>query len=677
MSRASLRAAYADRHRITVAIRRERGRVLWVLGPAAASLGLGALPAEATGWRSITLLVAALLSVPAGAWLAPRPRLGRACAAAALLAGGVALSDVLLSSPAAAVGLGALVAALYLYAFVDPLADAQVQDAPGRDGAARVGLLVSAGACFAVVAEPRHLAALSGAALATIAATSLAIRWAWYRESSLGSRGSVGLVLLAGWITALTVLPDAAAAASLLGGGQLLASALVWGADPTRGTSPSSIFEHPARVLVATFAGLCAIGAVALALPACAEGGQSVGLLDAAFTAVSAVCVTGLIVLDTPAAFSGLGQGALLVLIQVGGLGIMTFYTVAIAALGARLSLRHERALAGAMNIEERGRLVASVRRIFLVTGLSELGGAALLAVSFARHGDGVGEAIWRGLFTSVSAFCNAGFALQSDSLIPYQTDPLVLHVVAALIVLGGLSPAAVVAIPRWVRGERVHVQASLILWTSLALTIGGAVTYGLMEWTETLGQLSWMDRVHNAWFQSITLRTAGFNSVDLAAARPATQTMMIIAMFIGGSPGGTAGGVKTTTAAVLMLTVAATLRGHDEAVAYGRRIARRSVYKAAAVVTVGVLVVFGALVAMELTQALTPEVAVFEVVSALATVGLSIGGTASLDAVGKVIVILCMFAGRVGPLTLFLFLAERHPTLDAIEYPEAEVDVG
>ncbi|MCZ7684847.1 MAG: hypothetical protein M5U28_41170 [Sandaracinaceae bacterium] len=305
------------------------------------------------------------------------------------------------------------------------------------------------------------------------------------------------------------------------------------------------VVEHPARLLVATFFGLAAIGTALLALPAASETGSPIGLLEAAFTSVSAVCVTGLVVLDTPAAFSPVGEGLLLALIQVGGLGIMTFYTVAFAALGRRLSLRHERAVAGAMNVDDRRALVGSLRRVLVVTLVAEGAGAVLLFGAFLRHGQGVAAAAWSGLFTSVSAFCNAGFALRTSSLVEYQTDPLVLHTVGALVVAGGLSPAAIAAVPAWLRRRRVGLQEHLALSTTAVLLVGGALTFALFEWSVSLGHLSWMDRVHNAVFQVTALRTAGFNSLDLAASRPATQTLMITLMLIGGSPGGRPAGSR------------------------------------------------------------------------------------------------------------------------------------
>jgi trk system potassium uptake protein TrkH len=210
-----------------------------------------------------------------------------------------------------------------------------------------------------------------------------------------------------------------------------------------------------------------------------------------------------------------------------------------------------------------------------------------------------------------------------------------------------------------------------------LLLLVLGAVAYGLTEWHFTLSELSPWDKVHNAWFQSVTLRTAGFNSVDLTATQDATQLIMVFFMFVGGSPGGTAGGIKTATLAIVLLTVGAMLTGRHQVVYRRRLIDQATVYKAAAVAFTGSLVAFVMAVALQLTQNLEPQVAIFEVVSALATVGLTIGGTSQLDSVGKLIVMACMFAGRVGPLTLFFFLTSKNASRANHSYPETKVDVG
>lgn len=435
------------------------------------------------------------------------------------------------------------------------------------------------------------------------------------------------------------------------------------------------VLSHPARMLVVTFALLSSLGALLLKLPLASAPGRVISGIDAAFTATSAVCVTGLIVLDTPRDFSTAGHALILVLIQLGGLGIMSFSTAAVAVLGRRLSLRHERAVADLLALH-RGDIFDAVRRILIVTFGVEAVGALVLWPLFAAAGDPTGLALWRALFTSVSAFCNAGFALQSDSLIPYQQAPGVLHTVSLLIIAGSLSPPVVVLLPRWLRRRSVPVHARVVLWVTVSLLFGGALIVGALEWSNTLRDLPYADRIHGAWFQSVTTRTAGFNSVDFAALRPATIWIMTALMFIGGSPGGTAGGIKTTTVAILFIAVKSAMRGRWEALAFGRRFSNASVYKAAALTTIAASAVVLGVVALEVTQPIPLDMGLFEVVSALATVGLSTGATSLLDDVGKVVLMACMFVGRVGPLTLFLFLRERHD--DAPWHvPETHLDVG
>ena len=522
----------------------------------------------------------------------------------------------------------------------------------------------------------------------TFAATAVSFGIAWFfwarvlwdKRSGRPHHGDWFLALSAAVLVSVALGWSAQAVLTIAAGA--LGAMLQAGrsADKAGPLQPSSFWElilaYPARLLVVTFLGLCSAGAVALALPGSSASGSSVGLLDAAFTSVSAACVTGLIVLDTPNAFSSAGQVVLVVLIQMGGLGIMSFSTAAYGLLGRRLSLRHEGSVAGLLGERDRGDLFNALRRLLALTFGAEAAGALLLAVLFASEGDTVPQALWRGIFTAVSAFCNAGFALQSDNLVPYQNNGFILHIVAALIIVGGLSPAVVLAIPRLVRGKGLPMQAKLALTATAVLLAGGALAIAIVEWNNTLGGLSFWNRLNNAWLQSATLRTAGFNSVDIAAVQPAVLSLMMLFMFIGGSPGGTAGGIKTTTAMVLLLTVIGSIRGRREAAAFGRSIPHQTVYKAAVITTIGLLSALGGFIALQLTQTLPNDMALFEVVSAFGTVGLSIGGTPLLDGVGKVIIMTAMFMGRVGPLTLFIFLAGRS-TSSLWKLPEEEIDVG
>ncbi len=439
-----------------------------------------------------------------------------------------------------------------------------------------------------------------------------------------------------------------------------------------------SLLGHPERLFVGTFAALCGLGTVLLALPQSSATGERIPFADAAFTAASAVCVTGLAVQDTPVAFSGLGQAILLLLIQVGGLGIMTFSTAALWALGRRMSLRYEGAMASLLSTRDRGQLYHTARNILGLTAITEAAGALALSGAFLAQGDSLGTALWRGTFTSISAFCNAGFALQSDSLVGYQNSPLILHTVAVLIMLGGLSPVVVFALPGLLRRSPspAPAQVYLALTATGALLLSGFGAYLAFEWQASLASLSFWDKLHNAWFQSVTLRTAGFNSVDLTATRPATLTLMLIWMFIGGNAGGTAGGVKTSTVGVLLLSAISAIRGRWTLELFGKRIADRTRAKAATTVTIALLGAFVALLAVQLTQNMPTKLAVFEVISALGTVGLTIGGTARLDSVGKMVITACMFVGRVGGVTLLMFLSSRRPT-PPLGRPEEEVDVG
>jgi trk system potassium uptake protein TrkH len=439
-----------------------------------------------------------------------------------------------------------------------------------------------------------------------------------------------------------------------------------------------ALWADPARNLVSTFLLIGLAGGLILSSPLCAaQAPQGVPLLDAMFTSFSATCVTGLGVLDTPGAFSWLGQAVILGLIQVGGLGIMTFSTAGLALMGRRLSLQHEATLAEMLATDNRRDLHQELKRVLLVTFVAEALGAAVLAVLFMWGGEGFWGAVWRGLFTSVSAFCNAGFALQSDSLVGFQQSPLVLHTVGLLIIAGGLGPAVVLATPALVRGTCRSLQAKLVWRTTLALLVVPAVLIWLIEAPHTLRDLGWFDAFNNAWFQSVTLRTAGFNSIDLTAVQPATISLMMAAMFIGGSPGSTAGGIKTTSIILLFAGLRATLRGHDEADILGFYLPRRTVLRAAAISLMGALSVFAFVLLLQLTQAMPLQVVLFEAISALATVGLTIGGTGALDSIGKVLIIAAMFAGRVGPLTLIMFLTARQPSSDRPHLPEQDIAVG
>lgn len=432
------------------------------------------------------------------------------------------------------------------------------------------------------------------------------------------------------------------------------------------------LLNHPARILLTTFFLLCASGTLLLMLPVSTFEG--IRLIDAAFTAVSAVCVTGLIVKDTPVDFTLTGQAFILLLIQLGGLGIMSLTTVTLHTLGHRLSLRQERLLTSMTQTDHKD-LLNALFTILKFTFITEIIGALALSGFFLHLGDSLPMALWRGFFTSISAFCNAGFALQSDSLIPYQNQSFILHIISTLIILGGLAPAVVLMIPRWFRRKALPASGHVALVTTGVLLLSGTLMIAAFEWNGILQGLTAFDKLQNAWFQSVTLRTAGFNSVDLAPITGPTFLMMVFFMFVGGSPGGTAGGVKTTALGIMALTFWSHITNRSEVIVSYRRVPSGIIYQAVTIIMSGLIVLFLTIMMLELTQQISARELIYEAASAVGTAGLSIGATGKLDEIGKLIVILAMFAGRIGPMTLFILLGNESPR-PVKKYPDAKISL-
>jgi trk system potassium uptake protein len=648
-----------------------------------ALLALSAAPfAVVPGGAAAAAVLPAICLLSAGLIIVKQPRPGRALATLGALGLLACAFPRLLNDPALA-----FAAILLAMTSLAGLWDVLASPATRRPllAARAYGAAAAALGFWTAMALLRPLHELIEAIPVTAAfliAGALGLSWAWAARGGQPRRAAI----LAGCaVMALAVgvtLRDGAWAATAAGALYTLAAVAVLPRARRSGIEPLAWWEpllgHPERLLVGTFLALCFTGTILLALPLSAAAHEGIGLLDAAFTSVSAVCVTGLIVRDTPAEFSGFGQGVILALIQVGGLGIMTFSTAVLRVLGRRMSLRTEGAAASLINVRDRGQLAGAARRILVLTFAAEMAGALLLLPRFLAHGDEWPMAVWRAVFTSVSAFCNAGFALQSGNLVPYQTDPIILHAVALLIIAGGLSPVVVYALPDILRraSRPVPVQARLGLAAAAFLLSAGFLFLLIVEWNHALGHLGWMDRLHNAWFQSVTLRTAGFNSVDIALFQPASLSLAILWMFIGGNPGGTAGGIKTTTAAVLLLSVVDVVRGSPRVTVFNRHLSERTRHRAGAVVMLASCTVIAAVLALQLTQAMTGVEVLFEVISALGTVGLSIGATSRLDEAGKMIIAACMFVGRVGGLSLLMFMSRRSLPAAAAR-PEEEIDVG
>jgi trk system potassium uptake protein TrkH len=423
-------------------------------------------------------------------------------------------------------------------------------------------------------------------------------------------------------------------------------------------------------VLVVAFLALIVVGTILLMLPVSRQDGVWGDPLTALFTATSAACVTGLVVVDTAETWSGFGQVVILLLIQAGGFGIMTGSTLLLQVLLRRGSRLRDRVLVSeTAGVPELGDVSRVVRRVAVFTVVVEAVAAVLLTFGFWLNG-AVGDplaAAWWGLFHAVSAFNNAGFDLVGgfQSLIPFQDDPLILGVVGATIVLGGLGFAIVadgVAVRSW---RRLALETKIVLLTTAVLLIGGAVVIGALEWNNpaTLGALPVEQRPLNALFESVTLRTAGFTAIGTGGLLEPTLFVVMALMFIGGASGSTAGGIKVNTFSLLLISIMSTARGQSFASAFGRRIGQDLVDRALAIALLSVAAVFSVGFLLTLvTEASFVEV-LFEGVSALGTVGASTGITPSLGGAAQLILVAAMFMGRLGPLTLVLAFAARQRT--------------
>jgi trk system potassium uptake protein TrkH len=437
---------------------------------------------------------------------------------------------------------------------------------------------------------------------------------------------------------------------------------------------------------VGSFGALIAAGTGLLLLPAATPESQPLTFVDALFTATSAACVTGLVVRDTGTTFTLFGQVVILGLIQLGGLGIMTFSIVILSALGRRLSLASRSVVSYTLAGEAgKGGVRQFLKRVVQFTFAVELAGALVLFLRW-REPLGAARAAWAAAFHSVSAFCNAGFSLWADSLVRWRDDPIVSGTVMALIVLGGLGFLVVREVKRsWRRPAHFSLHTKVTLTTTAWLVGAGAVGIWIIERGDALAGLSVASQILAATFQSVTARTAGFSTVDLAEFTPAGLFILMMLMFVGGSPGSCAGGVKTTTLGVLALATWERIRGHAQVNAFGRSLGRSTLENAVTITIGGILVTLVGLFGILFLQAphsalreLHGEFAAlfFEVVSALGTVGLSVGVTESLTPTARVLVVVLMFLGRLGPLTVATALARRSREPDW-KHAEEDVMVG
>lgn len=442
----------------------------------------------------------------------------------------------------------------------------------------------------------------------------------------------------------------------------------------------------PAQLLSLHILGLVTLGGILLSLPAAAAPGHRLSALNAFFTSTSAVCVTGLIVIDTPKELSTFGQIVLMLLIQAGGLGYMTISTLIMAAFGRRVSMHERLTLADALNVHSLEGLLRFVGTVALLTLSFEAMGAFIMGVRFAQD-VGWGHGMYLGLFHSVSAFNNAGFALFSDNLVGYRGDLIINLVVTTLIICGGLGFLVLSELLhlRQRRGPGLTTHTKLVLSITAFLIVGGTLGILALEWSNpsTIGPLGIGQKLLASYFQAVTPRTAGFNTLSIGDMTTPALFLMIVLMFIGASPGGTGGGVKTTTFGIMVTAIWATVRGYRDVTMFRRRLTADTISRAFAVTLIaflGVNVVSGLLLIAERQDLLRT---LYETTSAFGTVGLSMGLPGSVlslsgffGPVGKLLIMAMMFMGRVGPLTLAVALAGA-PAQSRVRYPEGKVLIG
>ena len=432
---------------------------------------------------------------------------------------------------------------------------------------------------------------------------------------------------------------------------------------------------RPSVAIILSFLAVIFAGAILLSLPISSAGRTPTNFLDAYFTANSATCVTGLVVLDTGTHFSLFGIMVILCLIQIGGLGYMTFSTFLMLVFRHKLFISEKLAIMEALNIYSAKEVITVLRRIFKIVFTIEGIGALILFLRWLPE-LGFRKALLYGIFHSVSAFCNAGFALPPNfaNLSAYTTDVIINLTITSLIIMGGIG---FVVITDVLQNRRWSLHTKVVLSTTFCLIIGGTLLFFLFEHNNpsTIGPLSLPNKILASYFQAVTPRTAGFNTINIGALLPPTALLTMLLMFIGASPGGTGGGIKTSTFTLIVTTIWATLRNYRDTTLFNRRIPAETVRRAFTVAFLSILIVSSSTFLLT-TEGIDLIKAAFESFSAFGTVGLSMGITPHLSPLGKIVIIITMFIGRVGPLTLLLALVIRQEE-PRVEPPKEGISIG
>lgn len=453
----------------------------------------------------------------------------------------------------------------------------------------------------------------------------------------------------------------------------------------------------PAHIITFSFLAIILIGTILLALPIASQNGQSVGILNAMFTATSAVCVTGLVVVNTLAHWTLFGKIVILMLIQIGALGFMSLFTSVLVFLGRKISLRGRILIQESFNLSSFKGMISFLRKIILGTFLIEGVCAIILSIRFIPE-YGLKTGILNGIFHSISAFCNAGFDILGEvSLIDYQSDYIVNITIMVLVILGGLGFSVWLDLLKYIkhlyqkfkfgRKEKFNLSlhSKIVIYMTLILIMLGFLSTLLLEFNnpETIGNLRLDQKILVSLFQSVTLRTAGFDSIGQGQLTYGSKFVAIILMAIGGSPGGTAGGIKTVTIGVLFFTIASVIKGKDCITSFKKTISFHTVQKALTILVMMLTFIFFSTVLLSISERENMYSyefidLLYETTSALGTVGLSTGITPSLSFFGRIIIMFCMFIGRLGPITAVLGLSfKKRSKKNVIHYPEEKIIVG
>lgn len=446
-------------------------------------------------------------------------------------------------------------------------------------------------------------------------------------------------------------------------------------------------FLSTTQIILLSFLGVILIGSVLLSLPVSSAGGRAVPYIDALFTATTATCVTGLVTVSTAATWSVFGQAVILLLIQIGGLGIITFMTAVMLLFNRKIGISDRLLIQDAFNLSTLSGIVAFVKKVLIGTLTVESIGACFYMTVFVPQFGARG--IWVSVFNSVSAFCNAGMdIIGENSLCDYSGNALITLTTAALIILGGLGYIVWWDVSRVIKNRKQNggrffksltLHSKIVLISTAFLLITGTALTLCFEYNNplTLEGLPLSDKIQAAFFQSVTTRTAGFASLPQENLTNPTAILSLLLMFIGGSPVGTAGGIKTVTAAVLLSITVSLISGKNSVSLFGRTISKQSVYKAVAVTVMSFSVMFvSTLLLSAVTNAPALDI-LFETVSATATVGLSRSLTGALNLLGKLIIIFTMYFGRVGPISIAIAFGGKNPSRNIIKNPTEEISIG